>query len=224
MIYMSKIADVNNFFEGVKESREVEMTVNISDKIYTVKHLPPTPDMLQKGLAYIVDKDFVLPYRGSTMSGEPGVYKAEGSIKIKLPESDKEKKLYDRGRVIILDPEFIKNNLSDRIEIPHTVNESTQFTIDEDDNVLMILLKQAINAKGINVHQYKERFKGSFQNDLKPFKPAVKQKQALTLDKFLSWCDNLDIEWKFQVKANNKEAYGFEDIFEISSDHWVDEE
>lgn len=197
---------------------KVTRVVNISEKIYDVVDLDDRAELSSK-YAYIVG-DYVLPYKGLMLGSEVGVYKDDnGEIKIVEPESSSDKELYSVDKVVELSPEYIKNNLNDKVEISTLVNDRTHFNIEEDDNVLMVILKQAINAKGININQYKDRFKGGYQNDLKPFKNTP-PKQALTLDKFISWCENLDIEWRFEVKANKNEPFPFEDTFEIKSDKW----
>ena len=62
--------------------------------------------------------------------------------------------------------------------------------VSEDDNAETKALKEAINAKHIDIDKYGERFGKNFPND----KRGIREWKEISMKKLKSICDNLDME------------------------------
>ena len=180
-------------------------TVNVFDEETFMQY----HDLLQTNSSIAVkiktdDGEAILPVRGklttkSVMDSKPGVYIGQMYDYYSIPVTEKDKKEYYPGsdrRVDFSDAKSMQELLdkSDKINsIKNQMLESsdsmTQAPLKPDDKPAMRGLKLAINAKGIDLDKYKDRFGENYPNN--------KRKLAdtdITLFQLYRYCECLDME------------------------------
>lgn len=212
-----KLSDfVNNMskLSGLANLKQYDGIINIEKKIYNVKLYEPDIEP-KSDCAYILGK-YILPFRHN--SSEVGI---TSDKVITLPTSKEDKLKYSIDKLIILNPEEMYKNLNldtTKNLITTEVNEVTHYNINDDDSVLMKIIKQAINSKNININNYKDRFTHQdFTNSIKPFKENNKN---LSIYLFLRLCEKLDIEWHITCKDKPNCQFPMNKVIEISSDYF----
>lgn len=190
-----------------------DMITIIKGEVYKVEYY--VSDMkLKYGFAYCKN-GIIYPYMGEFMdkfSNEPGVYYV----------GKKKEKIYH-----FIKPFFIRKgsgyleadiktantkNILDIIEHDGLIDIDSDVILSEkgklfvpriahDDNFLSRVIKTAIVRKKIDLNDYKNRFKSEYE--LNNYRRALLQNGNMSVDKFLKWCDVLDID--FQIRYFDKE-------------------
>lgn len=180
----------------------------IKGEVYKVQEYRPDIK-LKHGFAY-VKNNFIYPYMGeyiSKFSREPGIYYV-GKKKDKIHHFIKPFFLRKGSGYLMQDikPTNIKNIL-DIIEHEGLIDIDSDIILSEkgklfaprisdDDNFLSKVIKTAIVKKKIDLNDYKNRFKSEYE--LNNYRRALLQNGNMSVDKFLKWCDVLDIS--FEIK------------------------
>lgn len=114
------------------------------------------------------------------------------------PKSEKESQDYSSSNIVDFDK---TDSLQSNIQTFAEQNKDTSAIVVDRDNIYTLnisendsdefkLLKQAINAKQINLDDYRDRFDGGFSNNIR----LLTGSNNITFGKLKTFCDAFDIE------------------------------
>lgn len=176
--------------------------IKLNDKLCDVVKLEDyikNPDIYIQGhVAIELDQtDYVLPVKNPNNSSpdEVGIEVGNTISKVRLPESEDDKKEYNKDRLV----DFNKaTSISELINMQETVvdmekeiltnpDNTSIYQVNEKDTPAMKLLKEAVNAKHINLDNYDYRFGSNYNNDKRIFNKnnvslAMMERMANALD------------------------------------------
>ena len=147
------------------------------------------------------DRDAILPVRGNVHGNleQPGVYIGEQVDIISYPQTAEEIAEYypdESRRFDFSNPKSMQDLLdkSERLneiknQILETPDNLTQAPLKQDDKPAMRGLKMAINAKGIDIDKYKDRFGENFPNNKRKLTDT-----DITLFQLYRYCECLDLD------------------------------
>lgn len=175
--------------------------VKLKDKLCDVAKLEDyikNPDVFIQGHVAIEleQSNYILPVINN--NSEPtdiGIEVGNTISRVRLPVTEEDKKEYDRSRLV----DFNKaTNITELINMQETVidmekdiltnpDNISNYQITEEDTPAMRLLKEAVNAKHINLDSYDYRFGSNFNNDKRIFNKhnvslAMMERMANALD------------------------------------------
>lgn len=175
--------------------------VKLKDKLCDVTKLEDyikNPDVFIQGHVAIEleQSNYILPVINN--NSEPtdiGIEVGNTISRVRLPVTEEDKKEYDRSRLV----DFNKaTNITELINMQETVidmekdiltnpDNISNYQITEEDTPAMRLLKEAVNAKHINLDSYDYRFGSNFNNDKRIFNKhnvslAMMERMANALD------------------------------------------
>lgn len=149
----------------------------------------------------------VLPYKGkySGNTNIPGIYNAGCVDFVVYPEDEKleqyiPRKIIDFSNSDSIRESLEKSELIERLKEPWITSPDniTVLPIFKDDQPEMIVLKESINDKGIDLDKYAPRFGDNYPND----KRQTKNKSA-TLNIIKRFCEKLDMEAILTLRNKN---------------------
>jgi hypothetical protein len=180
----------------------------IKGEVYKVQEYQP--DMkLKHGFAYLKN-GLLYPYMGEFIdkfSREPGVYyvgkkkdmiyhfikpffirKGSGYLESSIRSTNTKNILdiIEHEGLIDIDSDVILSEKG-KLFVPR---------ISHDDNFLSRIVKTAIVKKKIDLNDYKNRFKSEYE--LNNYRRALLQNGNMSVDKFLKWCEVLDISFEIR--------------------------
>lgn len=173
-------------------------------RIYDVvayENYPPENREIFQHLA--VEKDGILyPERSSNDMSKPGIYRT-APITIRVdPVTEDDKIEYSSNNIIDLDCDNMRELISqsDKLkelekDILTDADAIYNAPIDQDDTPELAGLKEAINAKNIDINKYAHRFGENFQNDRRAL-----NKNNITLEKMKRFFTHLDMEATLTIK------------------------
>lgn len=201
-----------------------DMITIIKGEVYKVQNYQPDIK-LKHGFAYLKN-GILYPYLGefiSKFTREPGVYHI-GKKKDKIyhfiqPFFIRKNSGYSEKDIRVTNTK----NILDIIEHEGLIDIDSDVILSEkgklfvprissDDNFLSRVIKTAIVKKKIDLNDYKNRFKSEYE--LNNYRRALLQNGNMSVDKFLKWCDVLDIsfEMKYFDRENSVQPMNFEGI------------
>ena len=191
--------------------------IEIDGFVCNVDILPSKVEDIDPTKAYIVCP-FVLPVieEEQVKNNKPGILvnKEKGTYKIYLPVSAKDIKDYSTEKIRSLGSD-INNMVQEMINNPDNfrsekeseiinLNSSvTTYTINEDDDFLKKAIKEAINAKGINVKSYADKLPKA--HDMNNTRNSLKDDKKMTLLNLTRWCTILGLECSITLRDNGQD-------------------
>lgn len=180
--------------------------VDIDGCIYGVKKFNKDKQF-KKGFAYIKGR-YVLPFRGplEKKSRKPGIYMCDEGLIVLRPISKKKikkysiDKIYTIGDVNRINSLIIKEGVRSE-DLGNILGESDEIfapPILDQDNTLQILIKRALGKKEIDINNYAGRFTST--SDLNNHKRSLFHHGKMSYEKFIKWCEALDLEYEIIVK------------------------
>lgn len=192
------------------------LVTTIKGEIYKVVEYDPEMK-LKTGFAYIKN-NIIYPYKGEYVSGirnEPGLYyvgkKKENIHYFVKPFAIR----HGTGYLLNEAREINTKNILDIIEHEGLIDIDSDIILSErgklfvprisdDDNFLSRLIKRAIVIKKVDLNDYKNRFKSEYE--LNNYRRALLQNGNMSVDKFLKWCEVLDISFEITCFDGNNPA------------------
>lgn len=183
--------------------------IDIDGEIYKCKLFNPDKKC-KKGFAYIKG-NFVYPYMGDFDDYDNhtvGIYKKKnGKYKIikSLSKSYKFKVdlMYDPDDNFI--NEILENNGIQEQDLDVIMGETVDAfcpIISNEDNALQKLIKRALEKKQIDLKNYACRFTNN--GDLSNHKSSLLHHGKMSLEKFIKWCNVLDLKFKIIIEDRNE--------------------
>lgn len=203
------------------------LIINLENQIHEVDIYRPELELVL-GRGYVVG-EMVYIYRGKEDNKgitKPGMYKnEEGDVIFKDPKVDKERYGVEHIKEITIDIDKILKDVNehsenlldnDIIEVINTNKEITQFTVNEDDDFLKRVIKEAIMAKKINLKNYVKGLPNSY--DLGNLTSILKGSTKMSVTKFVVWCEILGLDWRVRVDDDGTDRIApLEESIEYSS-------
>jgi len=202
-----------------RQSYSKESLLITDDEIFEIKLFDEdaAPETFDTSVAYI-DGDYFYPYRGervgcNAVNLKPGIYTdTETKCIFRVcPESEDEKAAYAiSGRIASMNPPSIIDIVNNKDDILVAIPESTKIfmpTLNNNDDILKRLVKQALIQKGIDLDKHKSRF--SDKNSLFNFKQVVKGDNKLSILIFDRGIDALGLRYRIVLEEKDpKTAVG----------------
>lgn len=173
---------------------------SLGNKLYDVV----TPQEYHAKADMFIDKstaielnDMILPI-GNKLTVTPHYRPQPGYLfdQVVLPTEDNMEKYSNQGVIdydnistlqqIMENSERLKNMEEDIMRNPEN---KFILNVSDSDKPMMVAVKKAVNAKGIDINQYEHRF-GQFTNDV----GMLKRGHDITAKKLVAICDALDME------------------------------
>lgn len=175
--------------------------IRLNDKLCDVAKLEEyvkNPDLYIQGhIAIELDQtDYILPViNNNSGPSDIGIEVGNTISRVRLPVTDEDKEEYNKGRLV----DFNKaTSMTELINMQETVIDMEKdiltnpdnisvYQISEKDTPAMRLLKEAVNAKHINLDSYDYRFGSNYNNDKRIFNKnnvslAMMERMANALD------------------------------------------
>lgn len=143
-------------------------------------------------------KDIVLPYKGNYTGNTtiPGVYNVGPADIFIFPDENHVERYRAQKTVELSNTDSINEILQKKETLARLAepwitspDNITKFQISEEDNPEMVALKQALNAKNIDIDKYQPRFGPNFPNDKRQLKG-----NSATLNIIKRFCEHCDME------------------------------
>lgn len=176
--------------------------IKINDKLCDVAKLDDyvkNPDIYIQGHVAIEleQSDYIFPVINPNNAdpNDVGIEIGDTICKVRLPETDTEKEEYSKSKMVDFNKatsmtELI--NMQDTVidmekEILTNPDNTSIYQVSEKDTPAMKLLKEAVNAKHINLDSYDYRFGSNYNNDKRIFNKnnvslAMMERMANALD------------------------------------------
>lgn len=192
------------------------------DDVYIIDLMPldissVKSNFFRDDTAYLMDNIYYL-YRGEARSSnseklKPGIYKEKDeNVKRKYfiiePSTDEEKKEFDATekiskikRISLIDS--VNKNGDILIAIPEST-KIFQPQITENDDILKVIAKKALQLKNVDLDRYKDRF--SNKNELFNFKQVLRSDNKVSMKIFMRGMEALNLVFTIIVtekSANN---------------------
>lgn len=150
---------------------------------------------------------YALPYRNKG-DDRPGVYNEGVFSIIKYPSEEDNPYIINDKNVLDLTSsknvnEYMKNQqILKEMETESLTSPDNIFVapISEEDNAETKALKEAINAKHIDIDKYSDRFGKNFPND----KRGIREWTEVSIKKIKSICENLDMKVTIKIEDKNE--------------------
>lgn len=205
---------------GISYSHESKV---VTDRdVYNIDLMPSdinhvTKDFFRDDVAYLSGDTYYL-YRGEgdihyTKDLLPGIYKDKSTRdKTKYfvvePSTDYEKEEYDaRERISKIKLKSLIDSANSNEDILIAIPESTKIfqpEITENDDILKIIAKKALQLKNVDLDRYKDRF--SNKNELFNFKQVLRSDNKVSMKIFMRGMEALNLVFTIIVtekSANN---------------------
>lgn len=186
------------------------MYIDINDTVYNVSKYKDGVK-LKKGKAYIKG-EYVYPFRGKFNDGKKkvGIYKKDDDSVVFIKPFGKTRRLkYNIKNIYTIDLNEVVDIITkegvmepDLDVIMGETDSVFAPIITSGDNPLQILIKKALQNKQIDLKNYKNRFANS--SKMSNCKGALLKHGKMSFEKFLIWCDVLDIEVELIIKDKPK--------------------
>lgn len=187
------------------------------DEIFGIKLFDEDLKAFEKGIAYLY-RDYYYIYRGKRekdsiedLYPEPGIYidPKDESVYLIDPYTPDDKKKYSMdGKISTIDPQKIIDAVNNKEEILIAIPESSKIflpTLNNSDDILKRLVKQALIKKGIDIDQYKHRFVD--KNALFNFKQVIKGDNKLSMLLFDRGCEALNLKYTIIIEEQDPNNY-----------------
>lgn len=183
----------------------------IGNKLYDVTDLETysrNPDAFLNGFVAIRDGSYVLPVIPSNSpSGTVGVEVGNTVARVHLPTTDEDQYSVDN----MIDFNQI-SSMSDLVNAQDTItglekeiltspDSASHYAISEKDSPAMRLLKEAVNAKNIDLDKYEHRFGSNYNNDKRIF-----QKNTVSLGMMERMANALDLQLTITLRDMNSDV------------------
>ena len=207
---------------------------------YTVKTFS-SKQKLEKGYAYYIKKyNLVLPYFGRPITEydilkdaeikeeDVGLYDKECGGYTIIPPREYEKYIYDPSNIY----EITNDNILELINKQEIPKEQIRYKeidtigniycphINEDDDILLFLIKKAISEKKINIKEYINKFPSI--SDMNNWKRGLTSTNTMTFARFCEWCKVLDLEFEIKIKdsTNSIDPMGIKILYDSIKDEF----
>lgn len=179
--------------------------IDIKKEIYKVKKFNPDKKC-KKGFAYIKGK-YVYPFMGepNDEKNKVGVYYTEeNGYKFIRPLNKKKADKYHIQNIYEINTDsintIIKHEGVSDLDLDVILGETNDvFTpkISDQDNAMQRLIKEALELKQVDIKNYLGRFRDA--GDLSNYKRALLHHGKMSLEKFIKWCNVLDLDYKITI-------------------------
>jgi hypothetical protein len=167
-----------------------------------------------KGRGYIKD-GAVYIYRGKESKGinNHGIYKRKDGSMTFVSPTGKERSLYSSDNLKSLNPDDIFNDIAkhrndfrsdEEIEIINANREVFTCAVKPEDDFLKKIIKEAINAKQVNLNLYKDKFKN--EHALNNMKSALNRPCKMSVAYFEAWCEVLGLGYSIKIVDNGGDS------------------
>lgn len=217
-LYFKKIPNIK--VGGITYSRNSKIVTD--NDVYDIDLLPSNlndvkEDFFKEGVAYLADNMYYL-YRGSgtwskSENYRPGVYKekdpdADMQYFVVMPSTDAEKEEFDaRDKISKIHLRSLIDSANNNADILIAIPESTKIfqpQITENDDILKVIAKKALQLKNVDLDRYKDRF--SNKNELFNFKQVLRSDNKVSMKIFMRGMEALNLVFTIIVSeksANN---------------------
>lgn len=150
----------------------------------------------------VKDGNYVYPVRNK-MDNRPGLYNIGPIIEFQDPQTEEDKAMYSISNVINFSD---SKSLKEVIEKQDMINKAERSILTTVDNIFvceegpndtphMLALKQAINAKQVDLDKYEKRFGANYNNDRRLLKTT-----DITMNKLRSFLDKMDLKASLTIE------------------------
>lgn len=216
-IYLKKLPTLR--VGGISYSRESKIVTD--DDIYEIDLLPSNindvkDNFYKEGVAYL-SGDMYYPYRGLGLLANaeeyrPGIYKERDSTEnqffIVEPSTDTEKEEFDaKEKISKIRLRSLVDSANNNADILIAIPESTKIfqpEITENDDILKVIAKKALQLKNVDLDRYKDRF--SNKNELFNFKQVLRSDNKVSMKIFMRGMEAMNLVFTIIVSeksANN---------------------
>lgn len=188
-------------------------------KTYKVRKFNMDKEM-KRGFAYIKG-DYALPFRGDWIDADEdkpkiGIYldpKAKGGYRVVKYLGKKKMERFHVDKIYEITDNFVsgiieKEGLKNAEDLDILLGETTEIfapVIDESDNALQKLIKRSLALKKISLKVYSGRFDDAGQ--VSNYKRALLHHGKMSLEKFIKWCNVLDLEFEIYVRDSENSIH-----------------